>query len=196
MTADSALFALILAAGQASRYRDVKQLALFRGQTLVERAVREAEAVCGERSVLVTGHAATRVHAACQPLRGFLVHNDDYASGIASSIRSGVRALAEVAEGILITLADQPLVDRQHLAALCSKWQQHPQRIVASRYADTSGVPAIFPRSCFPELLELQGDQGARSVIDRHGDNRLTIFSDAAAFDVDQPADLDKLEKN
>lgn len=190
------MFALILAAGRASRYGDVKQLALFRGQTLVERAVREAEAVCNERSVLVTGHAAARVHAACQPLRGFLVHNDNYRSGIASSICSGVRALATVADGILITLADQPLINRQHLAALCSKWRQHPQRIVASRYAGSNGVPAIFPRSCFPELLELHGDQGARSVIERDCSRTLTVVNDAAAFDIDKPADLGKLDSN
>jgi molybdenum cofactor cytidylyltransferase len=191
-----ALYALVLAAGQSSRYGEVKQLVRYRGQSLVARALREAETVCAERTILISGNAADAVHAACHPLRGFLVHNDNFESGIASSITSGIAAVAAVADGVLITLADQPLVTREHLAALAALWQQHPEKIIASRYAGTNGVPAIFPCSAFPELLALRGDQGARPVIDRNSERLLTVEFAAAARDIDYPADLDSLERD
>jgi len=184
------LFALVLAAGQSQRFGALKQLATIGEQTLVERAVREAEAVCGEHTILVVGNAAEAVHAAVAPLTGFLICNDHYREGIASSISTAVAAVTDVADGVLLTLADQPLVDRKHLARLRQQWSLQPQRIVASRYAGVVGVPAIMPAAQFSGLLALRGDQGARALISAQGENVITVDCAAAAVDIDTPSDL------
>ncbi|MEQ8206802.1 MAG: nucleotidyltransferase family protein [Woeseia sp.] len=195
MRSDSlSLFALVLAAGQSQRFGGLKQLATIGKQTLVQRAVREAEAVCGEHTILVVGNAAEAVHAAAAPLAGFLICNDRYREGIASSISTAVAAVKDVADGVLLTLADQPLVDRNHLARLRQQWSLQPQRIVASRYAGIAGVPAIIPAGQFAGLLALRGDQGARALISTQAENVITVDCANAAIDIDKPSDLINLD--
>lgn len=189
------LFAVVLAAGAARRYGGVKQLAPFRGLPLVAHALRAAEQLCGPRTVLVTGHAGREVRAACEPLAGFFVHNDAYADGMGGSIACGIAAVAGAADGALLLLADQPLVDHRHLARLAGYWRAAPGRAVASRYAGIVGVPAIFPASDFAALERLEGDVGARAVLAAHGGELTTVACEAAASDVDRPADLEAIEK-
>ncbi|MBT8085064.1 MAG: nucleotidyltransferase family protein [Woeseia sp.] len=187
------LFAIVLAAGTASRFGAIKQLAIWRGQTLVARAARLAEQLCAARSVLVSGYASREVHAACAPLQGYLVVNDDYPSGLGSSIACGVAAVGDASDGVLVMLADQPRVTIAHLEALASAWRTAPDCAVASRYSGDIGVPAIFPASDFDELQALTGDRGARKLLIAHGTALRIVDCEAAALDVDHPADLDSL---
>ncbi len=187
------LFALVLAAGLSERFGAVKQLARYRGQPLAARALRIAESVCGNRTVLVTGHHGAAVHAACAPIAGFLVHNSDYRQGLASSIAHGVAALRHAADGVLLLLADQPLIDQQHLTRLAERWSAAPERIVATAYAGKSGVPVIFPQRLFDDLCNLTGDTGAQPLLRRCGSDVVTVHCEAAATDIDRPEDLAKL---
>ncbi len=193
---DPALFAIVLAAGAARRFGDVKQLALYRGTALVVHAVRAAEAACGTRTLLVTGHAGEAVRAACAPLAGFFVHNEAHAEGMGGSIACGTAAVAGAADGVLLMLADQPLVGREHLRRLAAYWRAAPGRAVGSRYAGVAGVPAIFPASDFAALRALRGDVGARAVLAAHGATLATVDCPAAATDVDRPADLAALTRD
>lgn len=190
---DNSLFALVLAAGAANRFGSTKQLAQYRGQALVARAVRAAESICGSRTLLVVGKEHHAVTAACQPLRGFFIYNPNFADGIAGSIRSGIRCLANQADGILLLLADQPLIDRDHLESLESAWRSAPESIIASAYADTLGPPAIFPGKYFASLAALRGDRGAKSLLEANRDHLKTIAFEKGSVDVDVPADLERL---
>lgn len=185
---------ILLAAGRASRFGGVKQLARYRGLPLVTRALREAEAVCGARTVLVTGHQGDAVHAAIGAMQGLRVQNSEYATGLASSIASGVAAVADRADGVLLMLADQPLVDRQHLRALIAAWSAAPDGIAATGYAGKTGVPALFPRRCFDELRSLTGDRGAQALLQQAGEQLCIVPFEGAAADVDRPADLQALQ--
>jgi molybdenum cofactor cytidylyltransferase len=189
----SSVFAIVLAAGTASRFGSIKQLREFRGATLVRRATELAEGVCGERSVLVVGHEWQKVVEASAPLRGFFVRNEQYRDGIASSISQGVRAVAQAADAVLLILADQPLVTVSHLRALAEQWAQSKSDIVASQYAGVTGPPIVFPARCFPKLMALQGDHGARSVVAGDtGSVRAITFEDGA-IDIDRSADLEAI---
>ena len=187
------VFAIVLAAGSARRFGTTKQLATLRGQPLAARATRLAESVCGNRVVLVTGNDGARVAAACAPLAGFITVNTDYEAGLSGSIRAGIGAVRPVAAGALLVLADQPLVSTDDLMTLLAKWRRRPGAIVASSYAGTTGPPVIFPRKLFPELAALQGDRGARQVIDEHADLVERVECEAAAVDIDRPEDLERL---
>ncbi len=190
------IVAIVLAAGQSSRFGSTKQLADFEGKTLVRRALRLAEEICGDRTILVVGSDWKRVLAACGPQRGFFVRNDKYGSGMASSIDCGVRSVLHSADAVLLMMADQPLITAQHLNSLLSEWQKAPDDIIISKYSDIKGPPVVFPANCFDSLMQLEGDQGARSLL---SDNRYSVKGlafDAAAIDIDTPGDLAKLERN
>ncbi len=163
------------------------------GITLVQRAAHTASQACADRTILVLGHDWQAVAAACDPLTGFMIRNDDYADGLGTSIASAVRALQHVADAVVITLADQPHISAEHVRALCAAWTGAADEIVATRYADTVGVPALFARSCFDDLLTLEGDTGARKLIRSGRFPVHEVTFEPAAADVDTPDDLDKL---
>jgi CTP:molybdopterin cytidylyltransferase MocA len=190
---EHSLFAVILAAGQGHRFGSTKQLAEFQGESLVHRAVRLAETVCGERSVLVVGKDWRKVLASCGPQQGFFVRNENHESGMAGSIACGVACVAEVADAVLLMMADQPLITTDHVQAMIDRWRDTPEEIVVSEYSGVQGPPVIFPQRCFEQLIGLEGDQGARSVLVDDDCVVTGIACDAAAFDIDTPEDLEKL---
>ena len=187
---DNVIFAIVLAAGSSTRFGRTKQLEPFEGMSLAAGALRKAESVCGARSVLVTGKDWKEVTATCAPLAGHFVINNDYEQGLASSIACGVRAVAESADAILLMLADLPLVTTEHLTSLVDAWAASPQSIIASEFEDTLGPPSVFPKADFDALMQLQGDRGARPIIDANKGRVQAIACEEAAFDIDRPEDL------
>ena len=187
------LCAIVLAAGRASRYGSTKQLALLDGEALVARAVRTAERLCGQQTLLVTGNDWINVAAACEPLQGFMVRNPRYRDGLSTSLAQGVRSVRHVAGGVLLMLADQPLVDAAQLQTLIDTWRATPDAICASSYAGTTGPPVIFPARFYADLTKLRGDRGARAVIEANSDQVISISFEKAAIDIDTPGDLRKL---
>ena len=186
------VFAVVLAAGQSSRFGKTKQLEKYQGIPLVTRSVRLGEAVCGSNTVLVAGNDWQRVTDICAPLAGFFVVNPRFADGLASSIECGIRSIAEVADAVLLLLADQPLITSAHLQVLMDAWQSSRESIVASAYAGTTGPPVIFPRRDFADLMRLSGDRGARSIIDANRERVKVIGFEPAALDIDRQSDLER----
>lgn len=188
----SSVFAIVLAAGQSSRFGKTKLLENYQGIPLVTRSVRLAEAVCGPHSVLVTGNDWQRVNQICAPLAGFFVVNPRFADGLASSIEYGIRSVAEVADAVLLLLADQPLIASAHLQSLLDTWQTSRELIVASAYSGIIGPPVIFPRRDFADLQRLSGDNGARKIIEANRERVKSIRFEPAALDIDQQSDLER----
>ena len=184
------VFAVVLAAGQSSRFGKTKQLEKYQGIPLVSRSVRLGEAVCGSNTVLVAGNDWRRVTDICAPLAGFFVVNPRFADGLASSIECGIRSVAEVADAVMLLLADQPLITSAHLQVLLDTWQSSRESIVASAYAGTTGPPVIFPRRDFADLMRLSGDRGARSMLDANRERVKVIVFEPAALDIDRQSDL------
>jgi len=184
------LFAIVLAAGEASRFGTTKQLVEFEGRPLVERAMRLAETACGTRTLLVVGCDWDNVARACAPIAGFLAINEEYADGIGTSIACATERLKEIADGLMILLADQPLITPGHLQDLVDSWQRSPDSVVASAYAQTFGPPVILPSAIFPQLKNLCGDHGARKLIEENRETSVYVSFEPAAKDIDYPEDL------
>lgn len=186
------VFAVVLAAGTASRFGRSKQLQIIDGSTLVGRAMSTAHDVCGNRALLVVGHDRGRIVDAAGGL-GFVVVNENYEDGIGGSIAAATIAVAHVADALLLTLADQPLVPATHLEALVDEWSGAEYEIVATSFADVLGPPVLFPRGAFTRLSKMTGEVGARSLLgDTAFDVKKVHFADAE-IDIDTPDDLRRL---
>ena len=105
---------------------------------MVRRAVHLAEYACEDRYVLVAGNRWMDVHDACSPLNGYLVINDDFETGIATSIATGVKAISESADALLLILADQPLSTERYLDRMIKAWSESETSIVCSEFANTA----------------------------------------------------------
>ena len=184
------LFSAVLAAGRSARFGSPKQLAEFRGKPLVTHSVALAATATPGRNLLIVGAGAERILQACHPLPGFFCVNEKYADGLSSSIHCAVNATTRVADGLLLLLADQPLISDQHLLALCASWRQNPLKIVATEFAGIAAPPIIFPALHFSDLLALSGDQGARAILQALPDSIISIPFADAEIDIDRPEDL------
>ena len=188
---------VVLAAGASRRYGSPKQLARYRGETLVAQSVRLAHEAGAETVCVVLGYRADPIYRALQesgaiPAGTSTVRNPRWRDGMGRSLACGVRALDRSSRAVLVCLADQPLLRAEDLAALALAWRASPGSIVASRYAGRLGVPAIFPRSQFAALKALSGDRGAQALLASSNDV-LGVPIPLAATDVDDPRDLSSL---
>ena len=186
-------FAVVLAAGRSRRFGANKQLQELDGQPLVRRAAALARAVCSENTLLVVGHEWRRVAAAADQQCQFVAINENYDDGIGTSIAVAAKSLAHTADCMLILLADQPLISEDHLHALLSAWSGDDEEIVATAFAGTQGPPVLMPRAVFSDLARLEGDTGARQLLENPDYRLTTVWFDPAAIDIDSPDDLDRL---
>lgn len=183
--------AVVLAAGSSRRMGNPKLLLRWRGATLLRRAAEAALGAC-PRVVVVVGPEPERMREELRGLPVEVVVNPDHGEGIASSLRRGVQSVHD-ADAVLVTLADQPAVAAEHLRRLVQAYRSSGARLVAASYAGTVGVPAVFGRELFPELLSLRGDAGAKRVVERHRDEAVLVPVPEAAVDVDTPEDWRRL---
>jgi molybdenum cofactor cytidylyltransferase len=155
--------ALILAAGASSRLGSPKQLARLGEETLLERAVRIAgEAGCSP-VLVVLGANAEEIQAGCKLGTAEILQNPGWAQGMGSSLRLGIERLSNEAAVVVLT-CDQPAVSAGHLRQLMIE-SEGLGKAVASAYGGRHGVPACFPAACFGDLLRVEGDSGARSLL-------------------------------
>ena len=186
--------AVILAAGGSSRFGQPKQLIQFRGKSLVRRMVNGAgDAGCSPVIVVIGSHRE-QISRELADASANIVENENWQCGIGSSIRAGVRHLIGIApnlEAIVLLVCDQPSVESETVKRLIGLREETKKAIVASSYADTLGVPALFDRSCFEELLVLDDASGAKPVILSNHDRVAEFPFPAGRIDIDTAADLE-----
>ncbi|THF69571.1 nucleotidyltransferase family protein [Deinococcus sp. Arct2-2] len=187
--------AVVLAAGASRRLGQPKQLLRLRGlpvhQTLLEQTVGAAQGG-GCSPVIVVLPPTLSV----SPLPGaWQLVNAQPNEGLASSVRLGIGALARTAvDAALLLVCDQPAVDADLVKMMCKTAQNHLGRVIACRYGAVQGVPAIFGRSLFAQLLELQGEQGAKHLFAAHPP--VTVEFPDGIWDIDTPDDLERWQGN
>ncbi|MBB3566346.1 molybdopterin-binding/glycosyltransferase family 2 protein [Rhizobium sp. BK491] len=191
--AEISVAVVLLAAGKASRMGEGgshKLLAEFEGVPLVRRSASIAIASGASHIVAVTGHRREEIQDALKGLAVEAVFNPDYALGMASSLVAGVGTrAAQRADGVLVMLADMPGVTSDDLKILISAFRQaNGQAIVRAVSGGKRGNPVILPRSVLNAVMRLEGDVGARHIIETSGLPVVDVeIGEAAHLDVDTP---------
>ena len=186
--------AVVLAAGRSTRMGAVnKMLAEIGGKPLVRIAAEQALASRAKPVIVVTGHERERVEQALAGLAVQLVHNPDYAEGLGTSLKAGIAALPEVADGAVVCLGDMPQVDAGLIDKLIGGFD--PERgalVVVPSIEGRRGNPVLWSRRFFPDLMQIQGDIGARHLIGHYAEAvvEIPLAGEAALTDVDTPESL------
>lgn len=184
------LHTLILAAGASRRFGvEPKQLAKIDGQTMLERALQLAESASDVTVVLGCEHE--RLSPLVQQAK--FVVNSDWQAGLGSSIACGVSSLPKNVSAVLILLCDQVAITKKDVDSLIKSYQdsllgQTSGHIVCATYAGRVGVPAIFPRHFFSQLNALQGDVGAKKILENN--EVIAVPLERAAIDIDTQENL------
>lgn len=187
------IYAIILAAGNASRFTGIKQLAVWGGSSLIRHALELAHSVFDNRVIVVLGANKDKIRRVLAPTSAKIAVNPDWQKGVSTSIRTGIEVLPSSALAAMIMLADQPLIETDDLRRIIDLWQEKSSSTVASRYQNTVGAPALFPSSMFARLSKLSGDQGAKQVLTSLGDQLLTVDLAVASVDIDTQEDFEYL---
>lgn len=189
------IFAVVLAAGMSRRFGSNKQLHKIDGVPMVRKVAALARAVCGNNTLLIVGYDHHCVTAAADGECQFIAINEDFADGIGSSIACAAKSLAFSADAMLILLADQPLINVEHLNDVLSAWSGDDEEIIATSFSGVQGPPVLLPRSLFPRLAKLSGDSGARDLLHDSQCRLSFVHFEPAAVDIDSPEDLKKLNQ-
>ena len=185
---------IILAAGESSRLGKPKQNLIFNGQTLLQLAVEAGQRSKVDKIVVVLGAHANEIKPIAETLT---VYNQEWEEGMAASIRQGMKEIYKDAavDKVIIMLCDQPFVNAELLNALIDKQAKKIKRIIACVYKETIGVPVLFDRSIFPELMELTGNDGAKKILNKYADSLSTVPFERGIIDIDTPGHYDNLQK-
>ncbi len=190
--------AIILAAGQSTRFADGhKLLASHDGLPLIRRVATEVAAAPCDDIVLITAAGGDAVVAAAGAGRWRNVIAHDAHRGLSASIQAGIHALSSDCNGALIVLADMPLVTSAMIGRLCAAFRAADgKKIVFPQRPDgRQGHPVLWPRTMFPDLMQLSGDGGGKDLIAAHRErHQVVLIEHAGAYlDVDTVEDLQKL---
>ena len=181
--------ALILAAGDSTRFGEPKQFLEFEGETLLRRIAKAAHDAGCAPIVVVAGNSADRISAELHDLPVHVVQNAEWRCGIGTSIKCGLAHLRNGVSAIVILASDQPFVSVEAIRKICGEHRP----IVASGYAETIGIPALFDSRYFDALASLPDTTGAKSLIETHAADVAVVPLTEGAIDIDTRADYEAL---
>jgi molybdenum cofactor cytidylyltransferase len=184
---------IVLAAGLARRMGRQKLLLELRGKAVVRWSVEVVRPHVDDL-VVVTGADDDRIRTALAGLAVRFAVNPHPQAGQGSSIAVGVAALAPETSAVLVALGDQPHLPQGVIGALLRAYEETGRAIVAPVYRGVQGTPVLFAAETFGELRALDGDAGARAVVQARRDRVARVPIDAAMPpDVDTPEDYTRL---
>lgn len=186
---------VIPAAGNSSRLGQAKQLVEYQGEPLLQNRINLCAKVSQQLYCVLGANSQQISYKVTHPNCRFIV-NDNWQKGQAYSIFIGVSQLPKTITGVLILLGDQWAVSIDDLQRLIDSWQRQPNKIHASSYQNTKGVPVIFPSQFFEQIKQL-GKQGQniKQLFTEHPQQLVTVPMDNAALDLDLPEQLQQLKR-
>jgi Uncharacterized MobA-related protein len=196
MLSSTMISAIVLAAGEATRFGRCKQLMPIGGRSLLAHVLDNLKQSKIDDVVVVLGAHADEIRQEVRFDKERVVLNPDYADGMSTSIQTGLRALAATTEAAMIVLADQPFVVSTTFDALVDEYRRTRASVVVPTYNGFRGNPVIVDRVLFAEMMDIRGDIGCRSIFADHAESIVTVAVDdrGVVTDVDTPEDLERVE--
>jgi molybdenum cofactor cytidylyltransferase len=192
--------AIVLAAGRSTRMGGPnKLLAEIDGKKLVRIVAEQALASKATEVIVVTGHQAELVEQALAGLNVKFVRNPDFAGGLASSVKAGIAAVPDNADGAIVCLGDMPLIDAKLIDRLIETFAPDRGHLIAVPVSDgRRGNPVLWSRRFFKELMTLDGDVGARHLIAKHAEAvaEVPVEGQSAFLDIDTPQALEAARRS
>lgn len=186
---------IILAAGESKRMGKPKQLLSFNGITLLTSVAKTACESDMQPVIVVLGANAEKIEASMNMAGINLVKNDDWQEGMASSIRKGVTTITEFfpnVDGIVMLVCDQPYLTHEVIKALIEAQRNSGLPVAAASYGGKLGTPALFHKSLFSDLMSLEGDTGARKMLERKREHVVEVDFDMGVVDIDTQEDYER----
>ncbi len=187
------LYVVVLAAGASRRFGRPKLLRTIAGESLLARSARLAHSVAGQRCVVVLGARASRLRAELSGLGIRVAVNRRWREGMGASLAAGIAALPADASMALVLLADQFALTAADLRRLLGVARRHPRALVTATWDGIRGAPAVLPGWAFARARGIGGDAGARGLLRDASLPVITVQMPSARFDLDVPADLERL---
>lgn len=187
------LGAVLMASGAAKRFGENKLLYPVDGVPVIERAFSALPAVLFDRASVVSCYPEILAMAV---ERGYeAIPNHRSGEGQSASIRLGLAPLQDM-DGVLFGVCDQPWLTRRSVVRVLEAFSRAPDKICSLSWQGRRGSPVIFPRALYPELMELSGDEGGRTVIRANGRLLEPVEADGPweLRDVDTPLDLTRMQ--
>ncbi len=182
--------AIVLAAGESTRFGRCKQLVPLGGKTLLEHVIDNVAQSDAGDLVVVLGAHAEEIRRRIDLSGKRVVVNSDYARGMSTSIQAGLRALSDAAEAAMIVLGDQPFVAPATMNRLIAEYRRTRAAAVVPTYHGGRGNPVIIDRALFGEMMDVRGDVGFRAILDRHAVTTVAVDDRGVIRDIDTTEDL------
>ena len=190
--------AIILAAGDSTRYGSPKQLLDWKGKPFIRHIVETAAQAGLWPLVVVTGAHTADIRYALNGLQTDIVYNPDYRKGQSTSIKAGINFIQNLPNknigSAIFLLADQPQIPSDVMRALTELHSKELHPIIAPLVLEERRAnPVLFDKVTFPDLVQLQGDVGGRGIFSKHKVEFLPWHDDILLLDVDKPEDYQRL---
>jgi len=189
--------AVLLAAGKSERMGKFKQLMTLDGKTFVETCADNLVASRVGEVIVVTGYRAAEVRAALGDRPVQIVENPDFETGMGSSIKRGVESVASHAGGILIALADQPLIATGVLNQIIAEYDYKAPLVLIPTFRGRRGHPIILNAALRQEIASMDPKIGLKQVTEAHRESihYIEVGDDSILIDFDLPGDLEALSR-
>ncbi len=164
---------IIMAAGASRRMGQPKQLLPYKGQTLLNYITKCAIASLGNPVIVILGANAEKIEPEIASLPIKIIKNKHWNEGISSSIRCGISYIQKQdlhTDGVVFLTCDQPFISAELIQQLIDAYYSTNKPIIASKYGETLGIPALFSHTFFSALMKLKGDRGAKKIINKYPD--------------------------
>ncbi len=189
--------AVVLAAGRSTRMQANKLLADLNGKPLLATTIEQIQASGVDEIVVVTGHDAEAVAAALSHTKAMIIHNPHYANGLSTSVRCGIAAVKNF-DAAFICLGDMPLIRAADMQRMMLKFNVEQGRmVIAPTYRGQLGNPVLWGSQHFTALMSLEGDRGARQLLEASRDQitEIAVDHDGILLDGDTPEALAEIRK-
>ena len=190
---------LVLAAGKSSRMKSIKQLEKINQKTLLDITLEKIKSIFSEYIFCVLGANGDKIKQEISTKNINFIDNKNFETGLSSSIVAGIHHFKNNNlhfDSVFILLADQPAIDVDYLKSMIFLSEENNHKIIASKYGNKFGVPAIIPKKYFNDLILIEADKGAKEFINHHKNDVLCSESPTNLLDIDTKEDLNSYKKS